>query len=98
MAWFIKGPNAVQHPGEPVQLPRALRSDQVDYEGELAVIIGKDCKNATRDNALDHVLGYTCGNDISARDWQKNWGGGQWCKGKTFDTFAPMGPWHPAHY
>jgi len=89
---FIKGRNALQHPGQPVEIPTALASDEVDYECELAVVIGKTCKNATVENALDFVLGYTCGNDISARDWQKKKGGGQWCRGKTFDTFAPLGP------
>jgi 2-keto-4-pentenoate hydratase/2-oxohepta-3-ene-1,7-dioic acid hydratase in catechol pathway len=73
-------------------LPTKLKSTQVDYECELAVIVGKPCKNATKENALDYVLGYTCGNDVSARDWQKDFGGGQWCRGKTFDTFAPLGP------
>jgi len=89
---FIKGRNALQHPGKPVEIPKALSSDEVDYECELAVVIGKTCKNATKEKALDYVLGYTCANDISARDWQKKKGGGQWCRGKTFDTFAPMGP------
>ncbi|MEI8233715.1 MAG: fumarylacetoacetate hydrolase family protein [Verrucomicrobiota bacterium] len=89
---FFKGPNALQHPGGPIQLPRHLRSDAVDYECELAVVIGKPCKNATRENALGFVLGYTCANDVSARDWQIYKGGGQWCRGKTFDTFAPLGP------
>ena len=89
---FFKGPNALQHPGGPIQLPRHLRSDAVDYECELAVVIGKPCKNATRENALSYVLGYTCANDVSARDWQIYKGGGQWCRGKTFDTFAPLGP------
>jgi 2-keto-4-pentenoate hydratase/2-oxohepta-3-ene-1,7-dioic acid hydratase in catechol pathway len=89
---FFKGPNALQHPGGPIQLPRHLRSDAVDYECELGVVIGKTCKNATRENALSFVLGYTCANDVSARDWQIYKGGGQWCRGKTFDTFAPMGP------
>jgi 2-keto-4-pentenoate hydratase/2-oxohepta-3-ene-1,7-dioic acid hydratase in catechol pathway len=64
----------------------------VDYECELAVVIGKTARNVKRENALDYVLGYTCANDVSARDWQMKWGGGQWCRGKTFDTFAPMGP------
>jgi 2-keto-4-pentenoate hydratase/2-oxohepta-3-ene-1,7-dioic acid hydratase in catechol pathway len=64
----------------------------VDYEGELVVIIGKACKNVPRDRALDYVAGYTCGNDVSARDWQLKWGGTQWCRGKSFDTFAPLGP------
>jgi 2-keto-4-pentenoate hydratase/2-oxohepta-3-ene-1,7-dioic acid hydratase in catechol pathway len=64
----------------------------VDYECELAVVIGKKAKNVTRANALDYVLGYTCANDVSARDWQIKFGGSQWCRGKTFDTFAPLGP------
>ena len=67
-------------------------SEEVDYECELAVVVGKECKNATLENALDYVLGYTCGNDVSARDWQRKKGGGQYCKGKGFDTFAPLGP------
>jgi 2-keto-4-pentenoate hydratase/2-oxohepta-3-ene-1,7-dioic acid hydratase in catechol pathway len=90
---FLKSPATIQRPGGPIELPRALRSEQVDYEGELAVIIGTPCKNATRANALDHVLGYTCANDVSARDWQKDKGGSQWCRGKGFDTFCPLGPW-----
>ena len=89
---FIKASTAVQNPGDPIVLPRHLRSDEVDYECELAVVIGRRCKNATRENALDHVLGYTCANDVSARDWQIKFGGSQWCRGKTFDTFAPLGP------
>lgn len=89
---FMKNPPAAQNPGDPILLPRHLKSTWVDYEGELAVIIGKTCKNVSRERALDYVLGYACANDISARDWQGKWGGGQWCKGKTFDTFAPFGP------
>ena len=89
---FFKGPNTVQNPGDPIILPRHLRSDEVDYECELAVVIGKRCKNVSRSQALDYVLGYTCANDVSARDWQVRKGGGQWCRGKTFDTFAPLGP------
>lgn len=89
---FVKGPNTVQHPGDPILLPMHLASTKVDYECELGVVIGKTCKNATRENALDFVLGYTCGNDVSARDWQIEWGGSQWCRGKFFDTFAPLGP------
>jgi 2-keto-4-pentenoate hydratase/2-oxohepta-3-ene-1,7-dioic acid hydratase in catechol pathway len=89
---FFKGINTRQHPGEPILLPTHLRSDEVDYECELAVVIGKPCKNVSRVNALDHVLGYTCCNDVSARDWQLKRGGGQWSRGKTFDTFSPLGP------
>ena len=88
---FMKNSGAVQHPGDPILLPRTLRSDRVDYEAELAVVIGKTCRNVRRDDALAHVLGYTCGNDVSARDWQRN-GGGQWCRGKSFATFCPLGP------
>lgn len=89
---FMKNPASVCHPGDPILLPRHLHSDQVDYEAELAVVIGKRCKNVSVENALDYVLGYTCANDVSARDWQKFHGGGQWIKGKSFDTFCPLGP------
>ena len=88
---FMKNPASATGPG-PVRLPRFLRSDAVDYEAELAVLIGRDCRNVTPAQALDHVLAYTCANDVSARDWQKEWGGGQWCRGKSFDTFCPLGP------
>lgn len=89
---FMKSVSAVQNPGDPILLPRRLRSDAVDYECELAVVIGKQGKNIDRADALQYVLGYTCANDVSARDWQMKWGGGQWCRGKTFDTFCPLGP------
>ncbi len=89
---FFKGVNTLQHPGEPILLPTHLKSDEVDYECELAVVIGRACKNVSRQNALDYVLGYTCCNDVSARDWQIKRGGGQWSRGKTFDTFSPLGP------
>ena len=89
---FMKMASAVQNPGDPILLPRQLKSEQVDYECELAVVIGRQCKNVLREEALDYVLGYTCANDVSARDWQKQMGGSQWCRGKTFDTFCPLGP------
>ncbi len=89
---FMKMPSTVQNPGDPILLPRHLASTQVDYECELAVVIGKPCKNVPRSKALDYVLGYCCANDVSARDWQIQWGGSQWCRGKTFDTFCPLGP------
>ncbi len=89
---FMKNSGAVQHPDEPIILPRRLPSELVDYECELAVVIGRECWNATREDALDYVLGYTCANDVSARDWQLKKGGGQWCRGKTFATFCPLGP------
>lgn len=89
---FMKTSSAVQNPGDPIVLPTRLRSDMVDYECELAVVIGKPCKNVSKAEALGYVLGYTCANDVSARDWQLKKGGSQWCRGKTFATFAPMGP------
>jgi 2-keto-4-pentenoate hydratase/2-oxohepta-3-ene-1,7-dioic acid hydratase in catechol pathway len=89
---FMKHPASVQNPLDPIELPRTLRSDRVDYECELAVVIGKAARNVSEENALDYVFGYTCANDVSARDWQKHGGGGQWCRGKTFDTFCPLGP------
>jgi 2-keto-4-pentenoate hydratase/2-oxohepta-3-ene-1,7-dioic acid hydratase in catechol pathway len=89
---FFKGINTLLNPGEPIQIPTHLRSDEVDYECELAVVIGRPCKNVSRQRALDYVLGYTCCNDVSARDWQIKRGGGQWCRGKSFDTFSPLGP------
>lgn len=89
---FHKPVTAVQHPQQAIQIPTQLASDQVDFEGELAVVIGKTCKNVKREDALSYVLGYTCANDVSARDWQKARGGSQWCRGKSFDTFCPLGP------
>lgn len=89
---FFKAPNSVQNPEDPIEIPSFLRSEKVDYECELAVVIGKRCKNVSRAEALEYVLGYTCANDVSARDWQIEFGGGQWSRGKTFDTFLPLGP------
>ncbi len=89
---FTKGANTLNNPGDPIEVPKFMESTEVDYEVELAVVIGKDCKNATTENALDYVLGYTAANDVSARDWQIKKNGGQWCRGKTFDTFSPLGP------
>jgi 2-keto-4-pentenoate hydratase/2-oxohepta-3-ene-1,7-dioic acid hydratase in catechol pathway len=64
----------------------------VDYEVELAVILGKPARNVSRENALAHVAGFCVGNDVSARIWQMQGGGNQWVRGKTFDTFCPLGP------
>jgi 2-keto-4-pentenoate hydratase/2-oxohepta-3-ene-1,7-dioic acid hydratase in catechol pathway len=89
---FIKGSNSLNHPHDPIPLPKL--SDMIDYEGELAVVIGKPAKHVPRDRALDYVLGYTCANDVSARDWQreKRLNGGQFARGKSFDGFCPLGP------
>ena len=88
--WFMKTTNAVQAPGAPIVLPAG--SSKVDYEGELAIVIGKPARNVAKDDALSYVLGYTIANDVSARDWQFELGGGQFCHGKSFDTFCPLGP------
>jgi 2-keto-4-pentenoate hydratase/2-oxohepta-3-ene-1,7-dioic acid hydratase in catechol pathway len=88
---FLKGTNSVMGPGEPIVLPKA-GPDEVDYEAELAVVIGKTAKNVSKEEALDYVLGYTCANDVSARDWQVRKQRNQWARGKSFDTFCPLGP------
>lgn len=88
---FNKFPTALRADDEPIVLPE--ESDQVDYEAELVVVIGLGGRNIPRDEALDRVAGYTIGHDVSARDWQKHKPGGQWLLGKTFDSFAPCGPY-----
>ena len=83
----------MQNPGDPILLPRHLRSDEVDYEARVGgghrPASARTCRAI---GALDYVLGYTCANDVSARDWQFQRSGNQWSRGKTFDTFAPLGP------
>jgi 2-keto-4-pentenoate hydratase/2-oxohepta-3-ene-1,7-dioic acid hydratase in catechol pathway len=87
---FVKTPNSIIGPGEPIVVDAEL-STQVDYEAELAVVIGRRADRVDRSEALDHVLGYTLCNDVSARDAQ--FADGQWVRGKSFDTFCPLGPW-----
>jgi 2-keto-4-pentenoate hydratase/2-oxohepta-3-ene-1,7-dioic acid hydratase in catechol pathway len=89
---FMKNSGTLQNPGDPIVLPRKLKSDAVDYECELAVILKRECHNVSKSDALKYVLGYCCANDVSARDWQMKFGGTQWCRGKTFATFCPLGP------
>jgi 2-keto-4-pentenoate hydratase/2-oxohepta-3-ene-1,7-dioic acid hydratase in catechol pathway len=90
---FMKPTTAVIGPGAPIPLPAACEhGPEVDYEAELAVVIGRTARNVPAARALDHVLGYTCANDVSARRWQKHGGGGQWVRGKGFDGFCPLGP------
>lgn len=90
---FMKPTTTLTHPGDPIVLPAACEhGPEVDYEAELAVVIGRAGKNLSPDQALGHVLGYTCAVDVSARRWQKHGGGGQWVRGKSFDTFCPLGP------
>ena len=90
---FMKNPASVIGSEEKIVLPSSCRNPlQVDYEVELAVVIGKPAKNVSRENALRYVTGYTIANDVSARTWQMKAGGHQWVRGKSFDTFCPMGP------
>ncbi|MDX1764440.1 MAG: fumarylacetoacetate hydrolase family protein [bacterium] len=90
---FMKNPASLHHPDDPIVLPPSCMDPlQVDYEAELAVVIGQKVKDVSVDEALGSVLGYTAANDVSARRWQKLGGGGQWVRGKSFDTFCPLGP------
>lgn len=88
---FMKNPAAATGHNSPIRIP-AVCEDEVDYEGELAVVIGRTARNVPAERAPDYILGYTAANDVSARIWQKEKGGSQWCRGKSFDTFAPLGP------
>jgi 2-keto-4-pentenoate hydratase/2-oxohepta-3-ene-1,7-dioic acid hydratase in catechol pathway len=88
---FCKFPTALHAANEPVVLPRV--SEKVDYEAELVVVIGREGRDIPESEALDYVAGYTCGNDVSARDWQFDKPSVQWLLGKSFDGFAPVGPW-----
>jgi len=87
---FLKPSTAVCGPGDPIQYPVTL-SKRVDYEGELALIIGRLCREVPASQAAGVILGYTCANDVTARDLQER--DGQWARAKGFDTFCPLGPW-----
>ena len=89
---FIKATSSIVGQGEPIILPKA-GPEEVDYEAELAVIIGKKVKNVAVSNAGKYIFGYTCANDVSARDWQFHKQKHQWARGKSFDTFCPIGPY-----
>ena len=86
---FIKTPTSLVGPGDPIVIPKIFEG-RVDEEGEVVAIIKEQCKNVSKESALSYVLGYTCGNDVSARDWQR--GDGQWWRAKASDTFSPAGP------
>lgn len=88
---FTKVPECVVGPYDDVSLPSATVSEQIDYEAELAVVIGRGGKNIRRADAMQHVFGYTAVNDVTARDVQMRHQ--QWDMGKSFDNFCPMGPW-----
>jgi 2-keto-4-pentenoate hydratase/2-oxohepta-3-ene-1,7-dioic acid hydratase in catechol pathway len=86
---FLKPSTCVIGPGEPILLP--WQSEQVEHEAELAVVIGRLCRDVPEDRVPDVVLGYTCANDVTARDLQRT--DGQWGRAKGFDSFCPLGPW-----
>ena len=86
---FLKPNTAVIGPGDAIVLPR--QSHEVHFEGELAVVIGKLCRDVPAERALDVIFGYTAGNDVTARDLQRT--DDQWARAKGFDTFCPLGPW-----
>jgi len=88
---FTKVPECVIGPGEPIRLPGRAISEQIDYEAELAVVIGRGGANIAAGRAMDHVWGYTIVNDVTSRDVQQRHV--QWDLGKSFDSFCPMGPW-----
>lgn len=88
---FSKASSSVTGPTRPIRLPRV--SDQVDYEVELAFVIGRRAKDVSAQSAMEHVAAYTVLNDVTARDFQRVRGGGQWTLAKSFDTFCPLGPW-----
>nr|VFJ76549.1 MAG: 2-keto-4-pentenoate hydratase/2-oxohepta-3-ene-1,7-dioic acid hydratase (catechol pathway) [Candidatus Kentron sp. FW] len=90
---FMKPTTAVIGPDDPVSIPKCCtRGPELDFEGELAVVIGNAARDVKESDALNHVFGYTIANDISARKWQRNAGGKQWIRGKGFDGFCPLGP------
>jgi 2-keto-4-pentenoate hydratase/2-oxohepta-3-ene-1,7-dioic acid hydratase in catechol pathway len=84
---FLKPSTSVIGPGRAISMP----DTRVDYEGELAVVIGRLCREVPVERAFEVILGYTCGNDVTARDWQHS--DGQWSRAKGGDTFCPLGPW-----
>ncbi|HTY25358.1 MAG TPA: fumarylacetoacetate hydrolase family protein [Desulfomonilaceae bacterium] len=86
---FIKPASSVIGPGDTILLPH--QSSRIDFEAELAVVIGKTARNVARHEASAYILGYTCLNDVTARDLQSK--DGQWTRSKSFDTFCPIGPW-----
>ncbi|CZT25766.1 related to 2-keto-4-pentenoate hydratase/2-oxohepta-3-ene-1,7-dioic acid hydratase (catechol pathway) [Ramularia collo-cygni] len=89
---FFKPASCLNSPGHPLLIPYQASDGQADYEAELAVVIGRECRNVDPAKALDYVLGYMCSNDVTARKWQFAGGNTQWGYGKGFDGFAPMGP------
>ena len=86
---FIKPSTSVIGPGQAIQIPEGI--GRVDHEAELGIVIGRRTRNVSPEQAAEHVIGFTCGNDVTAREIQKI--DGQWTRAKGFDTFCPLGPW-----
>jgi 2-keto-4-pentenoate hydratase/2-oxohepta-3-ene-1,7-dioic acid hydratase in catechol pathway len=87
-ALFLKSPNSVIGPGDAIEAPPEV--ERLEYEGELAVVIGTLAREVRPEDAMEHVLGFTCANDVTAHDWRAD---GQWARAKSADTFCPLGPW-----
>jgi len=95
---FMKNPASVCGDGDSIVIPPICdeHGPQVDFEGELALIVGRDCRDVPEQDALSVLAGYAAANDVTARWWQREGGGGQFCRGKGFDTFCPIGAMVPA--
>ena len=89
---FYKPSTALTGPVDPIPVPKMAQIDGLDYECELVITIGRECRDIAEDDALNYVMGYAVGNDISHREWQLKRGGGQWSLGKGYDGWAPFGP------
>lgn len=98
LVMFMKNPASACGDGDSIVIPPICdeHGPQVDYEGELALIVGRDCRDVPEQDALSVLAGYAAANDVTARWWQREGGGGQFCRGKGFDTFCPIGAMVPA--
>ena len=99
MIVFFKNPGSLCGPTDTIRIPSICRhpAPQVDFEGELAVLISRDARDVSLEDAFDYVGGYAVANDVSARWWQKHGSGGQYCRGKSFDTFCPISEFVPSN-
>ena len=97
LVMFMKNPASACGDGDSIVIPPICdeHGPQVDYEGELALIVGRDCRDVPEQDALSVLAGYAAANDVTARWWQREGGGGQFCRGKGFDTFCPIGSMVP---
>merc|ERR1712190_282134 len=89
---WLSPSTSLSHPNDDIWMPDLEFGEQLDWECELTIVMGKTCRNVKKEEALNYVFGYTVGIDVSCRHWQRNAGASQWTKGKAFDTFKPLGP------